>query len=151
MGFQIKCGLVNPVLTKEKGLDGFVYAGELLVRPDFLAKSKNRPRFQAFSAFANATTRDLALVVDEAACPQKQCGARSKPPPAPAPRAFAVESVTIFRSLHRHRPAAPAKKSLAFALRFRSLERTLKDDEVNTVFTAIQQRLTADGKYAVRS
>jgi len=40
---------------------------------------------------------------------------------------------------------------LAFALRFRSLERTLKDDEVNTVFTAVQQNLNGAGKYTVRA
>jgi phenylalanyl-tRNA synthetase beta chain len=148
-GFQIKCGLVSPVLTKEKGLDGFVFAGELLVRPDILAQTKPRARFQPFSAYP-PTTRDLALVVDETASAESvrreiECAAR-----AATGSAFAIESVTIF-DLYTGAGLPAGKKSVAFALRFRSLERTLKDDEVNAAFATIQQALTVGGKYAVRS
>jgi phenylalanyl-tRNA synthetase beta chain len=148
-GFQIKCGLVSPGLTKEKGLDGLVYAAELLVRPDFFAKTKSRPRFQAFSAFP-PTTRDLALVMDAAASAEsvrREVEAAAK---AAVGGAFAVESVAIF-DLYTGTGLPAGKKSLAFALRFRSLERTLKDDEVNAVFGKIQQAVTADGKYVVRA
>ncbi|HVU38815.1 MAG TPA: phenylalanine--tRNA ligase subunit beta [Opitutales bacterium] len=148
-GFQIKCGLVSLALTKEKGLDGLVYAGELLVRPDFLAKQKIKVRFQPFSSFPTST-RDLALVVDETAAAEtvrRDVEAAAK---AATAGAFAVESVTIF-DLYQGEGLPPGKKSLACALRFRSLERTLKDDEVNTVFAKVQQAVTTDGKYAVRS
>jgi phenylalanyl-tRNA synthetase beta chain len=64
--------------------------------------------------------------------------------------AFAVESVAIF-DLYTGAGLPAGKKSLAFALRFRSLERTLKDDEVNTAFATLQQTLTKDGKFTVRS
>ena len=43
------------------------------------------------------------------------------------------------------------KKSLAFALSFRSAERTLTDDEVNRAFDGIQKALPADGTVAVRA
>jgi len=148
-GFQIKCGLVSPGLTKEKGLDCFVYAGELLVRPDFLAKAKTRARLQAFSAFP-PTTRDLALVVDETASAESVRRDVEVATKAAAGTTFAVESVSIF-DLYTGTGLAAGKKSLAFALRFRSLERTLKDDEVNTVFTAVQQNLNGAGKYTVRA
>jgi phenylalanyl-tRNA synthetase beta chain len=172
-GFQIKCGLVNPVLTKEKGLDCFVFAGELLVRPDFLAQSKTRGRCQPFSAYP-PTTRDLALVVDEATPAEAVRREVESAARAAVGTIFAVESVMIFdvyggirtqafdkvkktgesfnlASDYKELSVPHGKKSLAFALRFRSQERTLKDDEVNAVFTAIQQTLTAAGKYAVRS
>jgi phenylalanyl-tRNA synthetase beta chain len=42
------------------------------------------------------------------------------------------------------------KKSVAFTLTFRSAERTLTDDEVNAVFSRIQQGIVADGSLAVR-
>jgi phenylalanyl-tRNA synthetase beta chain len=148
-GFQIKCGLISLGLTKEKGLDGLVYAGELLVRPDFLAKKKARVRFQAFSSFP-PSTRDLALVADETAAAEtvrRDVEAAAK---AAVGNAFALESVSVF-DFYTGTGLPAGKKSLAFALRFRSLERTLKDDEVNAVFTAIQQTLTAGGKYTVRS
>jgi len=148
-GFQIKCGLVSPGLTKEKGLDGLVYAGELLVRPDFFATTKTRPRFQPFSAFP-PTTRDLALVVDEAATAESVRREIETTAKSAVGSAFAVESVTAF-DLYTGTGLPAGKKSVAFSLRFRSLERTLKDDEVNAVFTEIQETLTAGGKYTVRS
>ena len=43
------------------------------------------------------------------------------------------------------------KKSLAFALSFRSAERTLTDDEVNAVFAKVQQEIAADGSVSVRA
>ena len=148
-GFQIKCGLVNPVLTKEKGLDCFVFAGELLVRPDFLAQPKTRARFQPFSAYP-PTTRDLALVVDDTAPAESVRREVEAAASAAVGAAFAVESVAIF-DLYTGAGLPAGKKSLAFALRFRSLERTLKDDEVNTAFATLQQTLTKDGKFTVRS
>jgi phenylalanyl-tRNA synthetase beta chain len=148
-GFQIKTGLVSPALTKEKGLDSLVFAGELLVRPDFLAQSRPRPRLQPFSAYP-PSSRDLALVVDATAPAESvrrdvEAAARAavKPP-------VAVESVNVF-DLYTGAGLPDGKKSLAFALRFRSLERTLTDDEVNAAFTMLQQTLTATGRYAIRA
>jgi phenylalanyl-tRNA synthetase beta subunit len=40
---------------------------------------------------------------------------------------------------------------LGFSLSFRSQERTLTDDEVNAVFTKIQQQIVADGSITVRA
>jgi len=148
-GFQIKTGLVNPALSQEKGLDGLVFAGELLVRPDFLARSHARPRLQPFSAYP-PSSRDLALVVDATASAESvrrdvEAAARAavKPP-------VAVESVAVF-DLYTGTGLPEGKKSLAFALRFRSLERTLTDEEVNAAFTALQQSLTASSKYTIRA
>ncbi len=148
-GFQIKCGLVNLGLTKEKGLDGLVFAGELLVRPDYLAKKRARTRFQPFSSFP-PSTRDLALVMDEAVSAESVRRDVEAAAKAAAGVAFAIESVSIF-DLYTGTGLPAGKKSVAFALRFRSLERTLKDDEVNAVFTQVQQTLTEGGKYTVRS
>jgi phenylalanyl-tRNA synthetase beta chain len=148
-GFQIKVGLVNPVLTKEKGLDGLVYAGELLVRPDFLALPRARARLAPFSAYPSAQ-RDLALVVDAAASAETVRRDVAAAAQAATKGAFAVESVALF-DLYTGAGLPTGKKSLAFALRFRSLERTLTDDEVNAACVTLQQTLTASGKYTVRA
>jgi phenylalanyl-tRNA synthetase beta chain len=152
-GFQIKTGLVNPALTREKGLDAFVFAGELLVRPDFLATPRARPRLQPFSAYPSSS-RDLALVVDSAASAESvrrdvEAAARAAVTLLDS-RAVAVESVALF-DLYTGAGLPDGKKSLAFALRFRSLERTLTDDEINAAFTALQQTLTASGRYVIRA
>ncbi len=115
----------------------------------YLAKKKAKVRFQAFSSFP-PSTRDLALVVDETASAESVRRDVEAAAKTAVGSAFALESVAIF-DLYTGTGLPAGKKSLAFALRFRSLERTLKDDEVNAVFTAIQQTLTAGGKYTVRS
>ncbi|MGA2052041.1 MAG: phenylalanine--tRNA ligase subunit beta [Opitutales bacterium] len=148
-GFQIKTGLVSPALTREKGLDGLVFAGELLVRPDFLAQPRTRPRLQPFSAYP-PSSRDLALVVDAAAPAESvrrdvEAAARAAVQPL-----VTVESVALF-DVYTGAGLPDGKKSLAFALRFRSLERTLTDEEVNAAFTALQQTLAAPGRYAIRT
>jgi phenylalanyl-tRNA synthetase beta chain len=148
-GFQIKVGLVSPALTKEKGLDGVVLAGELLVRPDFLARTRPRSRLQAISSYPPGT-RDLALVVDAATPAETVRREISAAAQAATKGVFSVESVSLF-DLYTGTGLPEGKKSLAFALRFRALDRTLNDDEVNAAFTALQATLTAAGKYQVRS
>ena len=43
------------------------------------------------------------------------------------------------------------EKSLAFAIRFRSMERTLKEKEVNRAFDAITNAMTEGTPYELRS
>jgi phenylalanyl-tRNA synthetase beta chain len=64
--------------------------------------------------------------------------------------AFAVEAVEVF-DVYRGTGLPDGKKSVAYALSFRSAERTLTDDEVNVVFTKIQQGMVADGSVSVRA
>jgi phenylalanyl-tRNA synthetase beta chain len=61
-----------------------------------------------------------------------------------------VEAVEVF-DVYRGTGLPEGKKSVAFALSFRSAERTLTDDEVNAVFTQIQQGIVADGSASVRA
>jgi len=58
--------------------------------------------------------------------------------------------VTVF-DVYQGKGLPEGTKSLAFSLVFRAPDRTLTDDEVNTVFTKIQQSIVADGKIAVRT
>jgi phenylalanyl-tRNA synthetase beta chain len=148
-GFQIKTGLVSPALTREKGLDGLVFAGELLVRPDYFARAKSRPRLQPFSAYP-PTSRDLALVVDAAAPAEAVRRDVEAAARAAVRDPIMVESVALF-DVYTGTGLPEGKKSLAFSLRFRSLERTLTDDEVNTAFTALQQTLITPGRYSIRA
>jgi phenylalanyl-tRNA synthetase beta chain len=69
---------------------------------------------------------------------------------ATAGGAFAVEAVEVF-DVYRGTGLPEGKKSVAFALSFRSTERTLTDDEVNAVFTRIQQGIVAGGDIAIRN
>ncbi len=61
-----------------------------------------------------------------------------------------MESVEVF-DVYQGAGLPAGKKSVAFALSFRSAERTLTDDEVNAVFARIQQDVVADGSVSVRT
>ena len=67
-----------------------------------------------------------------------------------AGRNFLVEQVTAF-DVYQGKGLPEGKKSLAFNLVFRSGERTLTDDEVNSVLAKIQHSIAADGSIAVRT
>ena len=58
--------------------------------------------------------------------------------------AFTLESLTLF-DVYQGAGVAEGNKSLAFALNFRSMERTLTDDEVGSVFARLQEKLKASG------
>ncbi|MNC93867.1 Phenylalanine--tRNA ligase beta subunit [compost metagenome] len=61
-----------------------------------------------------------------------------------------MEAVEAF-DVYRGAGLPEGKKSLAFALSFRSDGRTLTDDEVNAVFAKIQQGIVAGGSVSVRT
>src|SRR5262249_24957690 len=96
-----------------------------------------------------AALRDLALVVDTATPAVEVRKTLAQIARAAAGNAFALESVNVF-DVYQGAGLPEGKKSLAFALVFRSAERTLTDDEVNVVFQKIQDELGKDPAYQIR-
>jgi phenylalanyl-tRNA synthetase beta chain len=136
-GWVARFGLLNLAMVKSLGVEGGVYAGTFTILPEKLSADHARRRFAEFSLFP-AAWRDLALVVE------------ADVPRAAAGNAFAAESIEVF-DVYQGKGLPAGKKSLAFNLVFRSPHRTLIDEEVNAVFTRIQQEITADGKVAIRA
>ncbi len=142
-------GLLNLAAVQALGVAGQVYAGEFAILPEKLPAAAARRRFSDFSLFP-AALRDLALVVSEtvpAAEVQRQLTQAAR---AAAGSAFAVESVGVF-DVYRGQGLPEGKKSLAFALVFRSAARTLTDDEVNAALAKIQAAITAEGAITIRT
>ncbi len=149
-GWTARFGLLNLAMVRAAGIEGKVWAGTLALLPTRLAAAGGHRRYQPFSLFP-AALRDLALVVDAARhAGEVQAWLLKAARAATAGGAFAVESVTVF-DVYSGKGLPEGKKSLAFALSFRSAERTLTDDEVNAVFAKIQQAVAADGSMTVRA
>jgi phenylalanyl-tRNA synthetase beta chain len=149
-GWTARFGLLNLSMVRAAGIEGKVWAGMFAILPEKITGESARRRFQNFSLFP-AALRDLALVVDVArhadeVRQQLLQVARA----ATTGGAFAVEAVEVF-DVYRGTGLPDGKKSVAYALSFRSAERTLTDDEVNVVFTKIQQGMVADGSVSVRA
>jgi phenylalanyl-tRNA synthetase beta chain len=148
-GWTARFGLLSLALAKSLGVEGRVYAGTFAILPAKLADEGARRRYSDFSLFP-AAWRDLALVVDAATPAAEVQKAVANAARAAAGNAFALEQVTVF-DVYQGKGLPDGKKSLAFNLVFRSSERTLTDDEVNTAFARIQKDVTADGRMTVRA
>ena len=68
---------------------------------------------------------------------------------SPIGHRFVVERIAVF-DLYQGQGLPEGKKSLAFSLAFRAADRTLTDEEVNGVFTKIQDELVKDSGYQIR-
>jgi len=147
-GWTARFGLLNLTMLKNAGVEGKVYGGIVAILPEKLTEDASHRRFQPFGAFP-AALRDLALIVDESTPAAEVQKALAKVSRAAAGNAFALEAVQPF-DLYRGKGLPEGKKSLAFSLVFRAADRTLTDDEVNTVFQKIQSELTASTPYQIR-
>ena len=148
-GWTARFGLLNLAMVRSAGVEGKVWAGMFAIVPARLTAGSEHRRYQSFSLLP-AALRDLALVVDEARPAGEIRTVLLKAAQVATAGAFAVEAVEVFDVYHG-KGLPDGKKSLAFSLSFRSPERTLTDDEVNAVFTKVQQAVIADGSVAVRA
>jgi phenylalanyl-tRNA synthetase beta chain len=148
-GWTARFGLLNLAMVRAAGVEGRVWAGMFAILPEKLAADVARRRYRNFS-LQPAALRDLALVVDSTRHAEEVRKQLLKLARAAAGSVFAVESVEVF-DVYQGAGLPEGKKSVAFALSFRSAERTLTDDEVNAVFAKIQQQIVADGDISVRA
>jgi phenylalanyl-tRNA synthetase beta chain len=148
-GWSARFGLLNLAMVKGLGIEGKVQAGIFAIVPEKLAASDPaRRRYADFSLFPSAL-RDLALVVDAATPAEEVRRALARTTRAALNNAFALESVDTF-DVYQGKGLPEGKKSLAFSLVFRAADRTLTDDEVNAVFTRVQDELLKSTGYQIR-
>ncbi len=125
-------GEVSPVVCENYGIEQCCYAAELDMDA-MLAHGKSERKYTPLPKFP-AVTRDIALLVEDTVLVQeieeiirKQGGAL-------------LENYSLF-DVYKGKQIPEGKKSVAYALAYRSLERTLKDEEVNKVHNKIVRAL----------
>jgi phenylalanyl-tRNA synthetase beta chain len=147
-GWTSTFGLVSLAHLKNLGITGKVYAGFFAIVSEKVAADADRRGYKPFS-LQPAALRDLALVVPEATTVAEVQKALSKVARAAVGNAFALEGVNVFDVYHG-KGLPENTKSLAYSLVFRAADRTLTDDEVNAVFTKIQDELVKTTGYQIR-
>jgi phenylalanyl-tRNA synthetase beta chain len=147
-GWTARFGLLNLAMVMSIGVEGKVYAGTFAIVPEKLSAGVSRRRFSEFSQMP-AALRDLALVVDTATPAADVQKALTKSARAAVGSAFGVERISVF-DRYDGKGLPEGKKSLAFSLVFRAIDRTLTDDEVNVAFDKIQEDLAKNTNYLVR-
>ena len=148
-GWTARFGLLNLAMVRAAGVEGTVWAGMFAILPEKLRALGGHNRYQPFSLFP-AALRDIALVVDAARHADEVRAQLLRVARAATGPAFSVESVAVF-DVYQGKGLPEGRKSLAFALSFRSAERTLTDDEVNVAFAKILKDIAADGSASVRA
>jgi phenylalanyl-tRNA synthetase beta chain len=148
-GWTARFGLLNLAMVRAAGVEGKVWGGMFAIQPEKLVATGERRRYRNFSLLP-AALRDLALVVDAARPAEEIRGQLLKAAGGATGADFTIEAVEVF-DVYQGTGIADGKKSLAFALSFRSTVRTLTDDEVNAAFAKIQQAVVAAGDIAVRA
>ncbi|MEO0795984.1 MAG: phenylalanine--tRNA ligase subunit beta [Verrucomicrobiota bacterium] len=142
-----RAGLLSMTMLKEVGVDGLWLAGEILFRADRLPSNDTATRFASFSDFPGSE-KDLALVVDATIPAETVRRELAKAAEESTAGAFGVDSVEVF-DVYTGTGLSNDKKSLAFSIRYRSPERTLKDKEINSAFDAVQRSMKEAG-YEIR-
>lgn len=133
-------GRVQGRLLASLKLAAPVFFAEMEISP-LRAEAGGPPRYRAWPAFP-AVRRDLALILPaamrhgEVAAKILELGQRHA-----TPKGIALEDLTLFDVFTSEKLGA-SKKSLAYSMAYRSVEKTLKDLEVNEVHA----RLVADLK-----
>ncbi len=127
-------GQLHPQAVKNSDLSGEVYAAELSLAALF-AVAKGMKGYTPLPKFP-AVTRDLALVCDEGVL-SGEIEEKIK-----AVAGEMLESVKAF-DVYRSAALGENKKSIAYALSFRSAQKTLNDGDidpaVNAILTALEQ------------
>ncbi|HOJ32306.1 MAG TPA: phenylalanine--tRNA ligase subunit beta [Candidatus Hydrogenedentes bacterium] len=132
-------GRLNRKVTATYDLEKPVYVAELNLEP-LLGREWQTPTFEPIPAFP-AALRDLAVVVDQS-----------------VPAAAILETVKLSRGtslvdvrvfdVYVGNQIPPGKKSVALALKFQSMERTLTEDEVqescDTILRKLKQEFGAE-------
>ncbi len=147
-GFQCTAGMLNIASLRDRwDLEFPVIAGVVEIDLKCFQRKVKRPRHTSLSN-QPAAARDIALVVDQsllAGQVQSDLAKFAKK----AAVGFDCESITCFDTYEGE--GLPAgKKSLALSLSFRASDRTLKDEEVNAAFQAIQAQIESKTEYQIR-
>lgn len=125
-------GQIHPVVTQNYGISEEVYIAEIYV--DKLVKyGKEDIKYKETSKFP-AVERDIAIVIDE----DIEVGRIEKVMTKRCKKV--LEKLELF-DIYRSEKLGQGKKSVAYALTFRSNEKTLNDEEINTTMSYLIEDL----------
>lgn len=140
---QAHAGIVNLEIVKKAGFSGIVLGGEIILLLDAFQKPHSLPRYSPFSVFPGVR-RDVALIVPQPQPAAEVAHLLHQAVQSSLTEQFQLESIDLF-DVYTGIGLPEGHKSLAYAMHFRSLERTLTDDEVATVFNNILTSLKSSG------
>ncbi len=126
-------GEIHPDISKKFDLKQKVYVAQIHLEKLLKASGEN-PRFSELPRYPGVT-RDIALILDQQVTHDEVLKIIYQNAPS------VLEAVKVF-DVYQGSQVPQGKKSLAFSLCFRSLEGTLREEEVVTFESQIKSKLT---------
>ena len=148
-GLLLECGVLDHQRMAGLDLKGTILAGTCCFTAQTLRKAIAKREFRPVSDFPPAN-RDIALVMDADIPAGQVLTEIRKASDEACPDEFDAEDISIF-DVYQGEHLPPDRKSIAFAISFRSMERTLKEKEVNHAFESITKAMTDNTPYELRS
>jgi len=145
-GYAFNCGAISLNILRDSGIDGVVFAGELILKPDVCNRKKGIEKFKQFSMFP-ASIRDLALIVPADASAESISFELEKISQAKAKGICEVEQVEVF-DVYQGKGLQENTKSIALSITFRSAEKTLQSEDIAKIFEGICTEISK--KYQLR-
>jgi len=145
-GYSFNCGAISLSVLRDAEIDGVVFAGELILKPDVCNRKKGIEKFKQFSMFP-ASVRDLALIVPADASAESISFELEKISQAKAKGVCEVEQVEIF-DVYQGKGLQENTKSIALSITFRSSEKTLQSEDIAKIFDGICTEISK--KYQLR-
>jgi len=136
-------GTLHPAVADTFNLKGDITIAEIDDLEKLLDAASSKVCFTSLPKFPSVE-RDIALVVSD------DVNVSSVEKEIRGVGSDILEDVTLF-DIYKGKPIAKDKKSLAFSIRYRSLEKTLTDSEVDEVHAVILKRLEDNLKAELRS
>jgi phenylalanyl-tRNA synthetase beta chain len=148
-GLLLECGVLDHQRMAGLDLKGTILAGTCCFTAQTLRKAIAKQEFRPVSDFPPAN-RDIALVMDADIPAGQVLTEIRKASDEACTDEFDAEDIYIF-DVYQGEHLPPNRKSIAFAISFRSMERTLKEKEVNHAFESITKAMTDNTPYELRS
>jgi phenylalanyl-tRNA synthetase beta chain len=148
-GLLLECGVLDHQRMAGLDLKGTILAGTCCFTAQTLRKAIAKQEFRPVSDFPPAN-RDIALVMDADIPAGQVLTEIRKASDEACTDEFDAEDISIF-DVYQGEHLPPDRKSIAFAISFRSMERTLKEKEVNHAFETITKAMTDNTPYELRS
>lgn len=148
-GWRAKFGYLGVPVLKQWEIPGRLLAGALHIQPEKIRNAVKFPRYQPVSAYP-AVAKDISLLVEEQTWSSEVENFLADVARKAVPAGVSLEQVELF-DIFKGKGVAEGKKSLTYSLVFRSTERTLTDQEVNTVFNTVLNAVEQNSSYTLRT
>jgi phenylalanyl-tRNA synthetase beta chain len=146
--YQVRSGLLNLQYLQAFNIKNNLWASEIIIPLKHFSKNKKPVIYQPFSTFP-AIEKDLAFVLPEAQSSHTIIESLTKAIHNQLTANILLENTHIF-DVYRGNGLPENHKSIAVRMRFRSLEKTLTDQDIQPIFHTLQQTLKTEG-YTLRT